>query len=172
MPSKNGLDPAWNNYLLTRDCLRVAQRVAKSRDTRLLTGTRLQGERDPASAIEASQGRSDEFVIVALWAEFERFLITYLQERSRAIANRRPKALSSALQRLLEDEIEGWRLDDILDVFKVIVGGQRMGDAKNVKKFRDWVAHKNPKKPPPAKIDPQTAYTLLSGIIADIRMAR
>jgi hypothetical protein len=172
MPFKNGLDPAWNNYLLTRDCLRVAQRVARSRDTRMLAGTRLQAKRNLASAIEASQEKSDEFVIVALWAEFERFLITYLQERSRAIGKRRPRALGSALQKAVEDEIEGWRLDDVLDLFKVIVGGQRMGDAKNVKKFRDWVAHKNPKKPPPAKIDPQTAYTLLSAIIADIRTAR
>ena len=39
-------------------------------------------------------------------------------------------------------------------------------------KFRDWVAHKNPKRPPPAKIDPRTAYTLLTAIIDDIRKAR
>ena len=138
----------------------------------MLAGTLLQAKRNLASAIEASQERSDELVIVALWAEFERFLITYLQDRSRAIGKRRPKALGSALQQFVENEIERWRLKDVLDLFKEIVGGQRMGDAKDVKRFRDWVAHKNPKKPPPRKIDPQTAYTLLSAIITDIRMAR
>jgi len=137
----------------------------------MLAGTGFAGrEKDRIeSPIEESRTRTDEFVVIALWAEFERFLIGYLQERSRIIANRRPKKLTLPLQEQVEDAIEGWRLDDILDLFKPIVGGDRIGDAKNVKKFRDWVAHKNPKKPPPAKIDPRTAYTLLNRIIDEIR---
>jgi hypothetical protein len=168
MTSDSRLDPAWNNYLLTRDCLRIAQRVAKRGDARLFRGTLLEGKAKIAAHIEESHRTSDEFVIVALWAEFERFLIIYLQGLSQIIGGEKPQKLTAALQQQVGEEIERWRLDDVLDLFKTIVDGQRIGEAKNVKKFRDWVAHKNPNKPPPAKIDPRTAYQLLAAIIADI----
>jgi hypothetical protein len=56
------------------------------------------------------------------------------------------------------------RLDDSLDILKGIVDPARIGQAKQVKQFRDWVAHKNPRNIPPA-VDPATAYQLLSELI-------
>ncbi|MCX7113641.1 MAG: hypothetical protein NTX45_26865 [Proteobacteria bacterium] len=40
------------------------------------------------------------------------------------------------------------------------------GQAKGIKKYRDWVAHRNPRKPTPARVDPQTARELLKIIAA------
>jgi hypothetical protein len=173
MSSNNPLEPAWTAYLVTRDCLRIARRALSRRERALFSKTALLSPQKAGaeSLIEESRIKSDEFVIVALWAEFERFLIAYLQDKSKAVARQRPKKLSFALQGHLEEQIERWQIDDILNLFKTVIDPTRIGQAKQVKQFRDWVAHKNPRKGEPAKIDPQTAYVLLSGIIAEIQKA-
>lgn len=168
------LEPVWTAYLVTRDCFRVTRRALLRRDPGVFSGTSLLSPHDAAAAesrIEESRARADEFVIVALWAEFERYLIAYLQDKGSAVAQQDPQNLSAALQGHLEEQIERWQIEDILDLFKTVVDSDRIGQAKQVKQFRDWVAHKNPRKGTPTKVAPQTAYVLLSGIIADIQQA-
>jgi hypothetical protein len=166
----NPLEPVWTAYLVTRDCFRVARRALSRNDRALFSGASLFSSQDAGaeSLIEESRARADEFVIVALWAEFERYLITYLQEKGSVVAGQQPRELSAVFQEHLKEQIERWQIDDILDLFKAVIDSSRIGQAKQVKRFRDWVAHKNPRKGTPAKADPKTAYVLLSGIIADI----
>ncbi len=84
------------------------------------------------------------------------------------VGDQEPRELATVLQEHLDEQIERWQIDDILDLFKSIIDSSRIGQAKQVKEFRNWVAHKNPRKGTPTKMDPQTTYELLSGIIDDI----
>jgi hypothetical protein len=56
-------------------------------------------------------------------------------------------------------------LDDLLDLFKSLVEVDKIGVAKQIKDYRDWIAHRNPKRLPPAQTEPRTAYSVLAAII-------
>jgi hypothetical protein len=61
--------------------------------------------------------------------------------------------------------VEYWRAEHILDIFKKNIDGALIGDAKKIKKYRDWVAHRNPRKPPPEDVTPEFACRILSEIL-------
>jgi hypothetical protein len=60
--------------------------------------------------------------------------------------------------------VEYWRIDEALDLIKPLVGSDLAGSAKSIKKYRDWIVHRNPRKPAPAKVDPQYAKEILKQI--------
>ncbi len=76
-----------------------------------------------------------------------------------------PTTFNIQFHHKVENEMEYWKSDDVLDLFKSVVNSDLIGNAKQVKKYRDWIAHKNPKKGPPSNVPPQTAYRILSEII-------
>jgi hypothetical protein len=61
--------------------------------------------------------------------------------------------------------MEYWKTGDVLDIFKGIVDPNLIGNAKQIKDYRDWVAHRNPRRPSPTKTDPASAYTVLQQIL-------
>ncbi len=166
----NPLTPVWTAYLVTRDCFSVTHRALSRTDSGIFSGAILLSpeDADAKSLIDEGRARADEFVIVALWAEFERYLIAYLQDKGSVVSDQNPRALSAVFHEHLDEQIERWHIDSVLDLFKSVIDSDRIGQAKQVKRFRDWVAHKNPRKGTPAKADPQTTYVLLSEIIDDI----
>ncbi len=64
--------------------------------------------------------------------------------------------------------MEYWKANDILDLFKVVLNPELIGRAKQVKKYRDWVAHRNPKKGQPTNVPPKSAFKILSCVIEQI----
>jgi hypothetical protein len=80
-----------------------------------------------------------------MWALFERHLFLFLQDESKRMLNQGASRLTKELQIKIEDELEYWRLDGVLDLFKSIVDPQLIGEAKQVKQYRDFIAHRNPK---------------------------
>jgi hypothetical protein len=58
--------------------------------------------------------------------------------------------------------MERWKIDEVLDLFKGAVAGNLIGFAKKVKQRRDWVAHRNPTKAEPDRVDSRTTYALLA----------
>jgi hypothetical protein len=60
--------------------------------------------------------------------------------------------------------VEYWRLDESLDLLAPIIGSHAVGRAKQIKRYRDWIVHRNPRKPSPDKIDPATAKVLLADL--------
>ena len=61
-----------------------------------------------------------------------------------------------------------WKIEDVLDLFKRDIDAQLIGDAKNIKKHRDWIAHRNPRRPSPGAVTPAFAYKILSEALAHI----
>lgn len=168
MSSANILDPIWESYLTTVDCLKVASRSIEKNQLHLMNKTRFVGSAiDEAKAmILDSRVNADDFVIVSLWAIFERKLLEYLQVEGSKILQRTPTTFNTQVYQKVENEMEYWKSDDVLDLFKSVVNSDLIGNAKQVKKYRDWIAHKNPKKGRPSNVPPQTAYRILSDIIS------
>lgn len=167
MRSNNVLEPIWSSYQTTLDCLKVARRSIKKGDSRLIEKTVFASDSidDATAMIEKSSDNANDFVIVSLWAVFERKLLDYLKNAGRGtVQNAALLKFSQKFHEKIESEIEYWKINDILDIFKSVVDADLIGYAKSVKKYRDWVAHKNPKKTP-SNVTPLVAYKVLTDII-------
>lgn len=161
------LDHIWQTYQVTRDCLKVAQRSVSKKDLRLLNKTKFisMSEEQAEDWISKSRNDSDDFIILSLWAVFERIMIGYLQEQGKKILDNPPSNFNKKVYDKIEFEIEYWRMDDILDIFKGPIDSHLIGNVKQIKAYRDWIAHRNIKKGAPSNVLPQTAYKVLSEII-------
>lgn len=168
----NPLDPIWNTYLTTRDCLKITDRARQRNDISLLRRTQFVGmEEDEALAMMRScYDKLNDFVIIALWAVFERFIIDYIQKKGECLSSVQPAFLAEPLVEKFEFSVERLWLADILDWLKDhVCDGNLVGDAKKIKKFRDYIAHENPKKKPEDRVGPETVYNKLSVIIKKIQ---
>lgn len=116
------------------------------------------------------EGRSDanDYVILSLWAAFERIIMEYLRIQAHKILDNPPTELNRKVHRKVDLEMEYWKSDDILDMFKTIINPDLVGQAKQIKRYRDWVAHRNIAKGPPANVPPKKAYEILSEILCQL----
>lgn len=170
MKSANVLDPIWESYRIAIDCQKIAYRSIEKNQFHLMNRTRFAGSAvdEAKTMIKDSRETIDDSVIVSLWAIFERNILEYLQFEGRKILGPKSTAFNTEIHRKIENEMEYWKSGDMLDLFKSIVDPDLIGNAKQIKKYRDWFAHKNPKKGPPPNVPPKTAYKILSDIIAAI----
>lgn len=165
------LGRVWIQYLVTKDALKVSQRASVEHQRHLFRDLEelKSAPVAAAAALTAARDRADEFVILAMWAEFDRYLIEFFEERTASLRKIRPRPLWVKLEAHISAGVEYWKVDDRLDLLKGLVDPQRIGQAKQVKDFRDGVAHKNPKKRPSAIVDPASTYQLLSEIVAELQ---
>ena len=157
-----------------RDCLKIAVRAIEAESIELLDSTAFIGasKEQARKWIDDARQGAEDLAIVALWAWFERYLIEYAQARAGAVGTASPVAFAEELSGKVGREIEHWRLDDILDLFKSLVEAGQIGIAKQIKDYRDWIAHRNPKHLPAAQTQPRTAYSVLAAIIEAVERAK
>lgn len=141
------LDSIWQTYLTTKACLKVTDSVRRRREvvhlqkTDFITLT----EEDAVRLMKSCRRELEDFVILSLWAAFERLLIEYVQEKGIALTTVEPRLIGNRLYDRFESAVEHWNFEDILELLKDVVHPSRLGDAKNIKKYRDYIAHRNPK---------------------------
>ncbi|MCP4695775.1 MAG: hypothetical protein GY862_02840 [Gammaproteobacteria bacterium] len=125
-----------------------------------------------AQRFNASMAESNDLFVLALWAAFERFLRTYLQGKGRVLQTQvTPDLLGNALYEHFYKEVEYWKANELLDLLKSPLPNKTdvIGQAKQVVKYRDWVAHgKNQAKRLPSNIVPSAAYGTLDDIINEL----
>ena len=174
MPSERPLERVWTAYLITKDALQLSQRASVQRQRHLFEDLEVLESAPGAaeSALSAARERADEFVILAMWVEFERSLIEFLEARTQSVRTISPRLLWRRLGDHVTQGVEYWKSDDRLDILKGFVNPERVGQAKEVGKFRDWIAHKNPRRRPTKKVEPVDTYQLLSAILAVLDAAR
>jgi hypothetical protein len=93
-------------------------------------------------------------------------IIGELDKDSKILVNQHPKEFSKKLHGFVEGQIEFWRIGDKLDLLKGVVDVVLIGQAKQIKNYRDWVVHKS--RTPTVNVTPQQAYTVLSKIVFQI----
>lgn len=172
MKTSDSLEDIWNTYQVTLNCLKITERSVKASDLNLLKRTSFATATIDSAKLDIQESRKhiDDYLILSLWAVFERNLFDCAVRESQRILNNNPTSFTQEIQKKIERELEYWRVDDVLDIFKVMIGNsqlidsQLIGQAKQIKCYRDWIAHKNPKKPPLVNVVPQTAYRILQKI--------
>jgi len=78
-------------------------------------------------------------------------------------------ALEEAVASKAFEGIERWRPDDVLDLYKIAVDPRVVGNVKEVKSYRNWVAHGKKSSRPGRDIDPRTAYDRLTDFLSALR---
>ena len=171
MEYDNQLDPIWKVYEVTKDCLKIAQKIVNRGNEYFLSETEFIGSsaQESKERITKSRREADDFIIMSLWVAFERIIIFYLHEKGRKILEARPASFSHELYDKFEKEVEYWKVDDVLNLFKKDIDPKLIGNAKSIKKHRDWIAHRNPHRPSPGKVTPEHAYTILVEILSQIQ---
>lgn len=166
MKSTDMLDSIWQAYQTTNDCLKIARRSIDKQKLDLLNKTKFMTLpiHEANLNIENSRKNADDYVILSLWIVFERHLFDYLTLETQRILINNPSILTQKVHEKIDYELEYWRIDDVLDIFKTIIDPHIIGQVKQIKKYRDWLAHKNPKKPIPQIVTPRMAYTVLSEV--------
>ncbi len=179
MTSSNPLKPIYDAFLVSSACFKVAQRavkaqqdVVKAAQGRLLNGTLFLAANpsDAENAIKDAEKRAEDLVVLALFATFERFVIEQLQSARQWLQGGYPTEYAKQLAAKFEDAVERWQFGEILDLFSVEIEKDLLGQAKSIKKYRDWIAHRNPKSGTPMQAVPRQTYEVLTKIIEEIQI--
>lgn len=167
----NPLDPVWKQYEVTKDCMRVAQKTLEASRESFLRGTGFAGAsyQEATNWIRRSQDELDDLTVLSLCAIFERRIVTLLQRKGEKILEEQPPELCGQVHAKFVDAVERWRMDDFLGLLKDYVGKDLSKETRAIVAYRNWVAHRNPKKRPKEKTAPRTAYEILSRFLGAIR---
>jgi hypothetical protein len=191
------LIPIWEAYLVAVEALKVSKRVVSFSNNakealhaldddesemnkrisfekyklglNLLNRCNVIDQVTDVSLINSSKVIDDLFVL-SLWATFERYLIDFFQAKGEKIREIFPSDLANVYYEHLSKEIEYWKPMEILDLLKrsLFKGNEQLIDlAKDILKYRNWVAHgRNPNNLPAMNITPQMAYERLDEVMS------
>ncbi|CAM2156606.1 RiboL-PSP-HEPN domain-containing protein [Pararobbsia alpina] len=159
MKSNSQLAPVYEAFEVAQDCFCVAsatlatERSADSSDS--IDGVK---GRSPEEVLDEALKQTEELTVVALWAVFERDLIEYVRSTVKWLSNGRPESYARNLVDKVECEAEFWRVGDILDLFKGEIDTHQIARIKEIKRYRDWIAHRNPRRSVPPAFSPEEVY--------------
>jgi len=170
MTCDNSLQAVYQAYLVSHETLNVAKRAAQRQDERPVgrTELRVSTPTDATTALESAEQQACELAVFALFVAFERYVVEHLQTAHERLTSGYPSAYSRRLAEKFRSEVEYWRFDEVLDLFKPDVGAEKIGRVKQIKKYRDWIAHRNTRKEAPSHTTPDATYTLLSDVAEKI----
>ena len=110
--------------------------------------------------IRESENTIKDLFLIEIFSCFERFL------RDKYLECLDLDNCAYAKETILKN-IEYIKIDDILESLKKTIDPNIIGNLKQIKKYRDWVAHgRNMQKPPPInKIDIDKTYEMIKDIM-------
>ena len=115
--NSNPLLAVWQSYQTLKDCFDIAKVANKHPDrNNLLVKTEslhLQDQANARQLIKLGKNDADELFVLSLWATFERFVRTYLQEKGKKLQEISPTSLASSIYPYFEKEIEFWKAEDL-----------------------------------------------------------
>jgi hypothetical protein len=147
MSAVNELDEIWQWYQVASDSLRISRRAAlvvEPRPTNLFL-PKFEGFYDvPREVVEShlsiAQFNLDNLVVLHIVATFERQLRMHVMNLIDA-SNLRPDVLRTNVRRQCIADSEFWHYADCLIELFESVNENLRGQAKQLVRFRDWVAH-------------------------------
>ncbi len=166
MRAVEAIEEIWLTYQVTKDALKVATHGINRGAIELLQDTFfVNSSTDKAkSDLETCRRAAGDYAILSMWAIFERHVLDALVSENGKMLDMPPSDFNSSLHRKIGDAIEYWRSNDVLDLIRPLVGPDLVGKAKQIKQYRDWLAHRNPKKASPGNVPPTVAYQVFSDI--------
>jgi len=161
-------EAVWQWYEYARDSMDFAASEAASTAREIPPSLALARHATAEEAFEnlaKAQSDLDDLTVLALFAIFEQALLDHLLQTSQRVQ----QGIASRLQGALADKafrgLDRWPLGEILDVYKVAIDPTLVGLVKQVKDYRDWVAH-GKRDAPAARIGPKAAHERLDSFLS------
>jgi hypothetical protein len=158
----NPLDEYMEVFNNTRDAFKVSRRVLDQRQNPVSnTGFYGLTPQEGHARLDRAEELLDKLVAFALFATFERSLRNHLSKSLNPLAasSTIPTELAVKLHQFLEGGVDNWRLDGVIELFNPPVPDQDVNNAKNIKTYRNNVAHGTA---PSVAMQPTQVYEQLS----------
>ncbi|EDN69884.1 hypothetical protein BGP_4520 [Beggiatoa sp. PS] len=141
--NSNPLAPIWKAHQVSTECFKIAKRAIKKQQLDLFNHSDWPTQSEAKQDIIQAGQEIDNLFVLDLWATFERFAITYLQDKGSVLQNIVPVALANPIYEHFKREVEYWKPDNILDLLKEIpaIDKKLIGQAKPILRYRNWIAH-------------------------------
>ncbi len=173
MTFNNPLEAVYQAYLVSHESLLVVEQIIRENNEVPMPRFELlrsANEDVKKSLVKAAQ-QADDLAVFALFATFERYVIERLQTAHERLASGYPSGYSRKLAEKFKSEVEYWRFDEILDLFKPELDVGLIGRVKQIKRYRDWIAHRNANKALPSPTAPGTVFEVLSKALNELHHA-
>lgn len=158
----NPLDEHIEAFQTAMNAIKMVRRVLDQRPDPV-SNTRFYGltPQEGHEILDQAEEQLNKLVAFALFAAFERALRDHLSGSLNPISvtPTTPTELAATLHKFLQDGVDNWRIDSVIELFNPPVADQDISNAKGIRTYRHHVAHG---AAPPNAIPPQTAYTQLS----------
>jgi hypothetical protein len=165
--ASDALDRVMAEYRLNRDVLKIAGRAANAGEKRLLTSTGFYArpEEEVRGELKGMGERLDHITVLNLWVIFERYVLDHVGSQARLLSAAAPAGFATNLESKVRSEMEYWRFDDVLKLFAGWLDPDVLGQAKQIKDYRDWLAHRNESNVPPIIAQPASVRSVLGALM-------
>jgi hypothetical protein len=139
----NPLEPIWKTYQISVKCFDMTDDIIKQKNTSLLKNSDWLLVPNIQQDIIQTRQESNDLFIVSLWATFEGFVISYLQDKGTVLQKHLvPTAFANALYEQFKRKVEDWKTDDMLNLLKAIpsIDENLIKQAKTISQYKNWIA--------------------------------
>lgn len=140
----NPLDPIWQAYQISVGSFKITHRAIKQQSVNLINNLPWPIDSSTPQDITQAQKEIEALFVFSLWATFERFVITYWQDKGAVLQQHVvPSDLACPFYEQVKKEIEFWKTDEMLDLLKKIpaIDKNLIGQTKAILRYRNWIAH-------------------------------
>ena len=139
----NPLEPIWKTYQISVKCLDLTHDIIKQKNTNLLKNSDWLLVPNIQQEIIQTRQESNDLFVVSLWATFEGFVISYLQDKGTVLQQHIvPTALANRVYEKFRREIKYWKTDEVLNLLKQIpsIDENLIEQAKTIFQYKNWIA--------------------------------
>jgi hypothetical protein len=157
-------------YQYNKDCYKIIKNIQETEGDRFFRDTELlYPDKDKIKAmLENIQKQSDDYYILYLWLTFERFIVDFLLTKGEKLIDIKPEFFADNFYCKFKEKVERWPFKEILDLFDQVIDKNLIASVKQIKDYRDWIAHRNINKSKPINTDPVRVYDTLTTMVKQI----
>ncbi len=138
------LFPVMEAYEVSIECFKMAKlAIQQQAPVKLIANFSWLTKPGAQQNLAKAKAEVNDLFVFLLWATFERFVITYLQDKGAGLQTVTPIAFANPLYEHFQKEVEFWNQKEILDLLKKLpsIDKNSIGQAKQILDYRNWIAH-------------------------------
>ncbi|MBF0472275.1 MAG: hypothetical protein HQK91_04265 [Nitrospirae bacterium] len=158
-------------YEYNKDCYKIIRNIQEINEHKLFDNTKFidSDKVEIEILLEKTQKEADDYYMLYLWVTFERFIINFLSIKGEKLIDDKPELFADNFYCKFKENIERWRFDDVLDLFDEVLDKSLIDNVKKIKRYRDWIGHRNKKKKKPIAFNPYEVYNILIAMVKEIQ---
>lgn len=159
-------ESVYDDFQKLKDAIKITKRALKRNHNRIVKNTTFAvNQNDDLPILER---HVEDWFYITAWAFFERRVIEFFHHKMDLLQSAQPESFGIKLQEKACDEVERWNKYMLLDLLKTFIDSDAIGMMKQLAKYRDWLAHRNPEKTEPPPSSPLDIYEKMRFIVDEL----